>query len=110
MPKGGHDGACTTWADVSDALPAWEAEYGVEVEYRVRFDSRLPTGAYVECVVYDGQGVERGAELLRQRHPFPARKATGAAGAVLYCTFAALQALENTPWSWSTRMRKRATE
>ena len=106
MGKQRPDAAQNTWADVAHATESWQHEYGVRICALLCWQENLSTGGYVEVVIYDGNTVGRGAELVRLREAFPARKMTGQAGAVLWAISCALRALEAEPWSWSTKMRR----
>ena len=98
----------TTWQDVMEAIPAWEAEHRVEVVIELRFRPALASGGFVEVVLYRREGIGRGPELVRMRGDFPARKGSGHAGAVMYLVFRALLEYERNPWLWSDDERKRA--
>lgn len=110
MPRAKVDTGTTSWADVHEAVLAWEVEYGVRIEFQLHVRHNLSSGAYVETVVYDAPSIGKGLELVRTRQAFPIKKGSGHAGAVMYCLFSALREMESNAWSWSTRMRKKATE
>lgn len=100
----------TTWADLYECVVTWGEEKGVRVSYRVEVQPLLPLGAYAEVVLYDAEVSGAAGELLRTRCSFPIRKGAGHAGALLYATFEALNALDREPWSWSRKMRREARD
>lgn len=102
--------AGTSWQDVATAVLLWEATYGVRICAQLEWRANLSAGACVEVTIWDGHTVGRGPELVRLREAFPARKAAGQAGAVLWAVSCALRALEAEPWSWSTKMRREASK
>lgn len=102
--------AATSWADVAQCVPAWEREYGVYVEVRIRFRQDLADFAYLEVTLCDADEADHGRELMRVRHPFPAQKASGQAGAVLYAIFEAFNTLSLSPWQYSVKMRREVVE
>lgn len=98
----------TTWQDISECLPAWEIEKGVRILVQVVWQSNLAAGAYMEIVLLEGSQPDGKRELLRVRKPFPTRKASGQAGAVLHAVFEALNALDAEPWLWPRELRQAA--
>lgn len=108
MSKMKPEYAQNTWADVAHAVGEWEVHYGLEVVVQLAWKEKLSTGAWVEVILREGGAVGRGEELTRVREPFPARKATGQPGAVLWAVSAAIRALEREPWLWSRKMRREA--
>lgn len=108
MPRQKPEYAGTSWQDVAEAVSAWEIEKGVRVRIHICWQSILPTGAYVEAVLYDHTTSFEPKELCRVRNAFPARKAAGQAGAVMYCIFEAFNALEREPWLWPSPRRAQA--
>lgn len=109
MPRQRVDTGATTWQDLAECVPAWEAEKGVRVAVTIAWTERLRDGAYVEVVLNDAALALGTGELHRVRAPFPTRKASGQPGAVLYAIFTALNDLDANPWYWSTKMRKDAS-
>lgn len=108
MPRKKPEHNATTWEDISECVPAWEAEKGVRVVCHISWDSRLSSGAYVEVVLFSGRQVGQGTEVLRVRQPFPARKSAGQAGAVMHAIFLAFNELDANPWLWPMPLRRKA--
>lgn len=106
MPARKADYAGTTWEDIAQCIPSWEAEHGVRVRVQIEWRPNLSHGAYVEVVLCDMAPSEEFRELYRVRAPFPTRKASGQAGAVLHAAFQAFHELDSTPWAWSLQMRR----
>lgn len=103
------EASVTTWADIAECIPAWETEKGVRIEAIVRWEATLQSGAYVEVVILDADFPLQRVEIARRRAPFPTRKGSGQAGAVLHAVFQALVDIDNEPWQWSGKMRREAT-
>lgn len=108
MPRQKVEGSGTSWEDIAQAVPAWEAEHGVRVACTVVWEPRLPSGAAVEVVLMDGAPFGEHREVLRVRQPFPTRKAAGQAGAVMHAIFLAFMELDRNPWLWAPRRRQEA--
>ena len=98
----------TSWQDIAEAIPTWEAEKGVCVVCHITWDARLPSGAYVEVVLQRGRQIGQGEEVCRVRQPFPARAGAGQAGAVMYAIFSAFMELDRNPWLWGEEARAKA--
>lgn len=107
MSKQRPDAAQNTWADIAHAVEGWQIEMGVSISAHLMWRGNLSTGGYVEVVIYEDDTVGRGAELVRVREAFPAKKMTGQPGAVLWAISCAIRALECEPWQWSRKMRRR---
>lgn len=108
MPRREPEAASTSWADIAECVPAWEAEYGVQVEVDIRWDGRLKEGAYAEVTLRELTVGGRGRELVRTRGPFPTRKGSGHPAAVMHTIFQAFAELDRNPWLWGEARRRAA--
>lgn len=106
MARSRPDNPSTAWSDILDTIPHWQAEHGVIVQVVLQVEPALSTGAYAEVVLFEATTGGKGAELVRVREPFPMRRSSGQAGAVLHAVFRALAELEGNPWLWPTRKRR----
>lgn len=108
MARQRPDAHQNTWEDVSHAVSMWEASMGVRIRSTITWEPRLSSGAAVEVVIEEGGTIGRGEELVRVREAFPAKRATGQPGAVLWAISCAVRCLEREPWLWSRKMRRDA--
>lgn len=98
----------TTWADIAECVPSWERDHGVRVVVEISWRANLSAGAYVDVRLCSAGWPEGSGELVRVRQPFPARKGSGQAGAVMHAIFSAFAELENNPWLWGPDARRKA--
>lgn len=108
MPRKKPEQSGTTWADIAECVPSWEKDAGVRVVATIAFEPHLSDGARVEVVLLAGSRLDARKELCRVRAPFPVKRSSGQAGAVLHAIFQAFAEYESNPWLWTDAKRKAA--
>lgn len=97
-----------SWGEVFETARAWEAEHFTLTGFVLRGDPTIREGAYLDVVVYDAESTDLSRPHHCVRVPWPAGRMTAQAAVAMHALFLAYQDMENLPWLWTRRRRKRA--